>query len=291
MSLPYSVTTTMKSLFREKWINLLSVLTIASGLLIISIAFFTVYNIDASAKKLPEKFSMNLYLDDNLPREQIDGVIAALKKNSAVSSVRFISKDDAMKEMKAVLKNSNYVLEGLDENPLPDSIEVKLRREAAGPDTAKKLAADALRISGVKEVDYGEQFLSSIHALTTGLKTGGLIFIIILSTGIVFVCYSTVKILFYRRNEEIETFKLLGATKGFIRTPFLIEGAVIGAAGGLVSLVGVFAFYYMVILRLSSAIPIFTAVLFPSDTFMALPLAGMFLGLTGATIALGRLKY
>jgi cell division transport system permease protein len=291
MSLPYSFTVTMKSLFREKWINLLSVLTIASGLLIISVAFFTVYNIDASAKKLPEKFSMNLYLDDNLPRAQIDGVIAALRKNSTVSSVKFISKDDAMKEMKAMLKNSNYVLEGLDENPLPDSIEVKLRREDAGPDTAKKLAAEALRINGVKEVDYGEQFLSSIHSLTRGLKMGGLIFIIILSTGIVFVCYSTVKILFYRRNEEIETFKLLGATKGFIRTPFLIEGAVIGTAGGLVSLVGVFAFYYMVILRLSSAIPIFTAVLFPAGTFMVLPLAGMFLGLTGATIALGRLKY
>jgi cell division transport system permease protein len=291
MSLPYSFTVTMKSLFREKWINLLSVLTIASGLLIISVAFFTVYNIDASAKKLPEKFSMNLYLDDNLPRAQIDGVIAALRKNSTVSSVKFISKDNAMKEMKAMLKNSNYVLEGLDENPLPDSIEVKLRREDAGPDTAKKLAAEALRINGVKEVDYGEQFLSSIHSLTRGLKMGGLIFIIILSTGIVFVCYSTVKILFYRRNEEIETFKLLGATKGFIRTPFLIEGAVIGTAGGLVSLVGVFAFYYMVILRLSSAIPIFTAVLFPAGTFMVLPLAGMFLGLTGATIALGRLKY
>jgi cell division transport system permease protein len=291
MSLPYSFTVTMKSLFREKWINLLSVLTIASGLLIISVAFFTVYNIDASARKLPEKFSMNLYLDDNLQREQIDGIIAALRNNSAVSSVKFISKDDAMKEMKAVLKNSNYVLEGLDENPLPDSIEVKLRREAAGPDTAKKVAADALRINGIKEVDYGEQFLSSIHSLTTALKTGGLIFIIILSTGIVFVCYSTVKILFYRRNEEIETFKLLGATKGFIRTPFLIEGAVIGTAGGLLSLVGVFAFYYMVVLRLSSAIPVFTAVLFPSDTFMALPLAGMFLGLTGAAIALGRLKY
>jgi cell division transport system permease protein len=291
MSLSYSLTVTMKSLFREKWINLLSVLTIASGLLIISVAFFTVYNIDASARKLPEKFSMNLYLDDNLPREQIDGVIAALRKNSAVSSVKFISKDDAMKEMKSVLKNSNYVLEGLDENPLPDSIEVKLKREAAGPDTAKKLAADALTINGVKEVDYGEQFLSSIHSLTTALKTGGLIFIIILSTGIVFVCYSTIKILFYRRNEEIETFKLLGATKGFIRAPFLIEGAVIGTAGGLLSLVGIFAFYYMVILRLSSAIPVLTAVLFPSGTFMALPLAGMFLGLTGATIALGRLKY
>jgi len=115
--------------------------------------------------------------------------------------------------------------------------------------------------------------------------------IAILSTGIVFVCYSTVKILFYRRKEEIETFKLLGATKGFIRTPFLIEGAVIGTAGGILGLLGIFAFYYLVILRLSVAMPIFKMILFPSDLFLPLPFIGMFLGITGAVIALGRLKY
>ncbi len=291
MSMPHALSVTMKSLFREKWINLLSVLTIASGLLIMSVAFFIVYNIDAATKKLPEKFSMILYLDDNVARDQVDSAVAALRKNGAVASVKFISKDEAMKEMKATLKNSSYVLEGLDENPLPDSLEVKLKKEYAGPDAAKRLAADALRIRGVKEVDYGEKFLTGLNYLRTGLKTGGMIFIFILSTGITFVCYSTVKILFYRRNEEVETFKLLGATKGFIRAPFLIEGAVIGGGGGLMSLIGIFAFYYMVILKLSLTIPIFNAVLFPADVFLGLPVAGMFLGVTGAAIALGRLKY
>lgn len=291
MSISHSVLITMKSLFREKWINLLSVLTIASGLLIMSVAFFIVYNVDAATKKLPEKFSMILYLDDNVSKDQLDSAVAALRKNSAIASVKYISKDEAMKEMKATLKNSNYVFEGLDENPLPDSLEVKMKKEFAGPDAAKRLAAEALRIRGVKEVDYGEKFLTALNYLRTGLKTSSIIFMVILSTGIVFVCYSTVKILFYRRNEEVETFKLLGATKGFIRTPFLIEGAVIGAGGGLMSLIGIFAFYYMVILKLSLTIPIFNAVLFPADIFLALPLAGMFLGVAGAAIALGRLNY
>ncbi len=291
MSMPYAISATMKSLFREKWINLLSVLTIASGLLIMSVAFFIVYNIDAATKSLPEKFSMILYLDDSVSRDQVDAVAATLRKNSAVASVKYISKDEAMREMKATLKNSSYVFEGLDENPLPDSLEVKMKKEFAGPDAAKKLAADALRIRGVKEVDYGEKFLTALHYLRAGLKTGGMIFIIILSTGMVFVCYSTVKILFYRRSEEVETFKLLGATKRFIRTPFLIEGAVIGAGGGLMSLVGIFAFYYMVILKLSLTVPVFTAVLFPADIFLALPLAGLLLGMAGAAIAIGRLRY
>ena len=291
MPAPYALTLAVQSLFREKWINLLSVLTIASGLLIISLALFTVYNIDAATRKLPERFSMVLYLEDNLQKDKLDLAVSSLKKNGAVQSVKYIPKEDAMKELRTMLKNSSYVLEGLDENPLPDTLEVKLRKESVGPETVKKLSEEALRIKGVREVEYGEKFLATLHSLKAGLKTIGAILIGILSTGIIFVCYSTVKILFYRRNEEIETFKLLGATKGFIRTPFLIEGAVIGTAGGLASLFGILIFYYVVLLRLSLTMPVFKVLLFPSDLFLPLPLAGMFLGITGAVIALGRLKY
>jgi cell division transport system permease protein len=232
-----------------------------------------------------------LYLEDNLPAEKLDSVIDTLKKNRAVLSVKYISKEDAMKELKGILKNSNYVFEGLGENPLPDTLEVKLRKESIGPDAAKKLAEEALKTKGIKEVEYGEKLVSALHTLKVGLNTIGSILIVILSTGIIFVCYSTVKILFYRKKEEIETFKLLGATKRFIRTPFIIEGAVIGTAGGAISLVGILTFYYIVILKLSITMPVFKTLLFPSYLFTLLPFMGMFLGISGAAIALGRLKY
>jgi cell division transport system permease protein len=291
MIAPYALKLASQSLLKEKWINLLSVITIAAGLLIISISFFTLYNIDIATKKLPEKFSMTIYLDNGLQKERLDTITDSLRKNRAVLSVRYISKDDAMKELKSYLKNSDYVLEGLEENPLPDSLEIKLRKDAVGQETAQQLARETLQLKGVTEVDYGEKFLSTLTAIKKGFKVIGLAFMVILSTGIIFVCYSTVKILFYRRTEEIETFKLLGATKGFIRTPFLIEGAVIGTAGGLLSLVGCFSLYYMVLLRLSSNMPIFKAILFPAHLFLPLPVIGMLLGITGATIALGRLRY
>lgn len=288
---PYAFTLALQSMIREKWINILSVLSIASGLLIISLTLFSVYNIDAATRSLPEKFSMILYLDKDIQKDQVDTVVSTLKKQGSVLSVRYIPKEEAMLELKAVLKNSSYVLEGLDENPLPDALEVKLKRDVVGQETVRKLADEALKIKGVKEVDYAEKFLSALHYLKVGLQTIGIILVATLSTGIVFVCYSTVKILFYRRKEEIETFKLLGATKGFIRTPFLIEGAVIGTTGGILSLIGIFVFYYLVLLRLSVAMPIFKMILFPSTLFLPLPFLGMFLGVTGAAIALGRLRY
>jgi cell division transport system permease protein len=288
---PYAFRLAVNSLLREKWINLLSVLTIASGLLIISIALFSLYNIDAAARKLPEQFSIILYLDDNLPKDKLDHAVESLRKNSAVASVKYISKEDALKELKAGLRNSSYVLEGLDENPLPASLQLKLKKEAVGPETSKRVAEEALKIKGIKEADYGEKFVSTIHSLQAGMKAVGTILIIALSVGIIFVCYSTVKILFYRRIEEIETFKLLGATKGFIRAPFLIEGAVIGSAGGIVSLMGIFAFYSLVLLRLGALLPLFKTVLFPSGLFLSLPVIGLFLGMIGAAVALGRLRF
>ena len=70
MLAPYALKLAIQSLLKEKWINLLSVLTIAAGLLIISISFLVLYNIDIATKKLPEKFSMTVYLDNSLAKRQ-----------------------------------------------------------------------------------------------------------------------------------------------------------------------------------------------------------------------------
>ena len=291
MIAPYALKLALQSLLKEKWINLLSGLTIAAGLLIISISFFALYNIDIATKKLPEKFSMTIYLDNSIQADRLGPLMDSFRKHKEVLSVRYISKDEAMKELKASLKNSDYILEGLEENPLPDSLEIKLRKDKAEAETARRLAREALSIKGVSEVDYGEKFLSTLNAIKKGFQAIGLVFVAVLSTGIIFVCYSTVKILFYRRTEEIETFKLLGATKGFIRTPFLIEGAVIGFCGGLLSLAGCFLLYYVIFLRLSVSMPVFKTILFPANLFLPLPVLGIFLGITGAALALGRLRY
>jgi cell division transport system permease protein len=291
MAAPYAVKLALQSLRKDKWINVLSMLTIFAGLFIISLSFFIFYNIDTATRNLPEKFSMVVYLEDSIPQDKIDQIAGSIRTKKPVSSVTFISQEEAFKELKATLRNSQYVLEGIDENPLPDSLEVKLRKEAVGSEAVKQLAGEIKKIKGVSEVDYGEKFLSTLHNIKNGVRIIGIILASILSTGIVFVCYSTVKILFYRRNEEIETFKLLGATKWFIRAPFLIEGAVIGLAGGITSLVAMFLLYHLVVVKLAVSLPVFNAVLFPARIFLSLPLIGMVLGISGAAIALGRLKY
>jgi cell division transport system permease protein len=291
MTVPYALRLALQSILHEKWINLLSILSIATGLLIAAVTALSLYNINATMKRLPEKVSMMLYLKDNLSREKIEHIMDTVKKKPSVDTVKYISKDEALRELKTVFKDASYILEGLGENPLHDLIELKLKGEAVGPETAKRLASEMAKIEGVNDVEYGEKFLSSLYFFGIGMRAAGILFIIVMFGGVIFVCYSTVKILFYRKKDEIETHKLLGATKKFIRAPFIIEGAVIGLCGGLLSLVGILSLYYIVFLKLSLSIPLFKAIIFPVNLSLLLPFAGFLLGMTGAAIAIGRIRY
>jgi len=291
MSAPYAFRLALQSILHEKWINLLSILTIASGLLIAAVTALSLYNINATVKRLPEKVSMMVYLKDNLSREKMERIMDAVKKNASVETVKYISKDEALKELKTVFKDASYILEGLGENPLHDLVEIRLKGEGAGPETAKRLALEMEKIEGVDDVEYGEKFLTSLYSFGVGVRAVGILFIIVMFGGVIFVCYSTVKILFYRKKEEIETYKLLGATRGFIRAPFIIEGAAIGLCGGFLSLVGILSLHYIVFLKLSLSIPLFKAIIFPINLSPLLPLIGFLLGMTGAAIAIGRIRY
>lgn len=291
MSLPYSFKVAVSSLLHEKWINILCILTITAGLLVTSVIVITIVNFDTITKKLPQKFSIMVFFKENITQEEINNIINVVKKDDAVENVFFIPKDMALKELKATLKDTEYVLEGLTENPLPDSLEIKLKKEAVSPDIVKKLTLTLNELKGIDEIEYGEKFLSSIYSLRLGIKTIGFLFGLIMCIGMLFVCYSAIKLLFYRKMEEIETFKLLGATKWFIRAPFLIEGATIGIIGGTLSLLGLLILYYAVILKLSFTIPLFKSLIFPTNLLFILPVIGLSIGILGAFIAIGRIRY
>lgn len=287
----YALRLAGQSLWHDRWINLLSMLAISMGLLVMSLVSALLYNTHLFVKKLPEKFFVVAYLKDGLNEKEAQDILSSLKQDGSVEQARYVSKAEALKELKGSLKDADYILEGLDENPLPASIEIRLRRENVAPESIQSFVSGLKKISNIEDVQYGEKFLMSIHSVKIGLETVGIILTIIIVTGIVFVCYSTVKILFYRRRDEIETLKLLGATRGFVRAPFLIEGAVLGIGGGIVSLVIILAFYYGVFYRLSATIPLLRSAHYPPELMLSLPLAGIFLGITGAYIAMGRIRY
>lgn len=287
----YAFRTAFQSLCKEKWINILSICTVASSLLIITLTAFFLYNVEILSSRLPERFSMMIYLKDGLSEGETGGIMAELRKRPDTARVQYISKEDALRELKQVLGDSKNILEGLDDNPLASSIELKLKKDSVTVATVAKVSEEVKKIPGVESVFYGEKIAEAIHLLKRSARNISIIIFLTVALGVVFVTYSTVKILFYRRNDEIEILKLLGATGGFIRRPFLIEGGVLGFAGGMLGIIGAFIFYIGVTYRLSMVIPIVKTLVFPLEILVALPLVGIVLGVIGSAIAIGRIKF
>jgi cell division transport system permease protein len=110
---------------------------------------------------------------------------------------------------------------------------------------------------------------------------------------IIFITYNTIKIFFYRRKEEIETLKLLGATKSFIRLPFLLEGLIIGIVGGMIGSLALFGIHSVLVAKGLDFIPSIRAIIvsIPDEIFLSVPVAGALMSFIGSFIAVGKIRY
>lgn len=287
----YHLKVACRGLWRDKWINLLCMLSIGVGLFMVSLAALTVHNIEAVTGKLPERFSIGVYLADGLSPDEVQDIMRALRREPGVKSTRYISKEAAMAELRSSMKDAEYVFEGLEENPLPASIDVGLRQGAVTGPAVQELARKISAIKGVADVEYGRKLLRIIQSIRRNARFLGGFLVSGLSIAMLFVCYSTVKILFFRKQNELETLKLLGATRGFIRAPFLIEGGIIGAGGGIIGSAAMAALLYAFYERFPGPVPLLGAIGVPLELFWGVPLAGFLLGVVGSFIAIGRIKF
>jgi cell division transport system permease protein len=286
----YSTRTALQSLMKEKWINLLSIFTVAASLLVSAMALITIYNVDIVTRTLPEKFTMVVYLKDSIEPQDIQKVMSQLRNKEYVAGAKYISREQALTELKRTLRDVSNVIEGLDENPLSAAIELKLKKESVTGSSVKNISADIRKLPGVDDIYYEEKIAETVALLKTSIENFSLIILGIIIFVVLFVISSTVKILFYRRKSEIEIIKLLGATGGFIRAPFLIEGGVIGFLGGLFATLGAAIFYFILTTSFSAFMPLLRTLIMPVEIVVLMPIAGILMGVAGSLISVGRLR-
>lgn len=288
--MPYLLRSALQSLYKEKWINLLSIFSIASSLLVLLTIFFLVYNFHIATNRLPELFSLVVYLKDEISKEDIDKIKKQLNEKKEIMAFKYYSKTDALAEFKKTVKGAGIVLEGLDENPLSSYIEVKLQKDFVSKEVVLSIAEDIKKMQGVDDVYFGERIAETINFLKKSSHAIGVFLFLIISIVVIFISYSTVKILFYRRRDEIEILKLLGATNGFIRTPFIIEGVVLGSLGGVLGSSFAVIIYLLIKYQLSTIIPIFEGIIMPWQFMPLSLLIGSLLGVIGSFIAVGKIR-
>jgi len=289
----YSFQNALKSIWREKWINLLTVLSVSIGLSLFCAFIMVSLNMDSVLKRWGKSFGVVVYLSNGTNSEREDSLKKYFSQDPEISDVKYISKEQALKEVRQTLGPNALVLDESGDNPLPASFELTLKSSSLEPSLVKRKAAQIGKMSGVEEVQYGEKWLSSLNAVSKAMKTGTLFLGCAIFAAVTFITYSTIKIFFYRRKDEIETLKLLGATRVFIRLPFLLEGIFIGTIGGLISSLVIYSAYSFAILRIAEFMPSIRASMasLPAAAYILIPFAGALMGLTGSFIAVGKIKY
>jgi cell division transport system permease protein len=272
------------------FLTLVTLSTITISLVILGLFGLVYLSVQQVLQRWGDEFRVTVYLNDTVGQNEADSMRSELGRWPEVQEVTYTSKAQAMAWFRTQLQEYAGILEGLRENPLPASLEIKLRADGAGSGTVDQLVSRLRQRPGVADIHYGQTWLARLKVFMevvklVGIAVGGLL---LLAT--VVVVSNTVKLTFYARQEELEIMRLVGATDFFIKAPFLIEGLLHGVSGGalaagtLVLLSHLFLSHLHIPLRLALA----------PDAIVSPPLIGSFLGLgvalglVGSSISLRR---
>ncbi|HXH85617.1 MAG TPA: permease-like cell division protein FtsX [Nitrospira sp.] len=231
-------------LLREAWANIwtnrtttmVAILTTAFTLACVGIFLLLYVNLRAAAGWLQEDIKIMVYLDDQAATTTIKQIEQQLQGDRAVAAQQFISKEQALGEFKAQFPSESHLLEGLGQNPLPASFVVTLSPLFRSPDAVKRWAERVGRLAGVAKVDYNQDWIDALSMVIRSIEVVAIGIGLVLSAAAVTIIANTIRLTLFARRDEIAILRLIGATKTFIRIPYLLEGAVLGGLGSAVSL-------------------------------------------------------
>ena len=273
----YTIRQGIINIFRNKWFSLASVATIGACLFLFGLFYSVIVNFQNIVKTAQEGVCITVLFDEGISPERMEEIGVTIDRRAETSRVVFKSADEAWEEFKVdYLKG---YADGFPDNPLSgsDSYEVYLNDVSMQPALVSYLEG----LEGVREVNRSEivaSTLTGVNALVAYISVG---IIVILFAVSIFLISNTVTIGISVRKEEIAIMKYIGATDFFVRSPFVIEGMMIGAIGSLLPLGIIYILYNTVIEYILTRFSVLTSLL----TF--LPVEVIFATLLPMSIAMG----
>lgn len=211
-------------------IGFLNTLVIGVALALPAGGYAVIDSLRGVASRLAPEPQISVFLPMDAKRAEADALGRALRAEPHVGAVRFVPREEALKEMRSI-EGVDDLVTALGRNPLPDAFVVTAR---ATPIDA--LASDLAKLPGVARVQADAVWARRLAALAATAKLGLLILAALLGAGLVAVTFNTIRLQIVTERDEIEVAKLIGATDAFIRRPFYYAGLLQGVAGGLVAL-------------------------------------------------------
>ncbi len=277
--------------FRNVWVNrlmsLASVTVLMACLVIIGLGAMIFFNIDALLDTIERQNVVMVYVDKEATDEQASQLGNQLKTMNNIEDCIFVPKEDALQAQIEAMGEDAVLLEGLNENPLPDAYKVVIKDL-----TQFKPTVDSIKkLDGVDVVRENSDVADKLIGIRKGVSAVIIGMVSLLFVVSLFIISNTIRITMFSRKLEISIMKAVGATNWFIRWPFMIEGMLLGIISGFLSFGVLAGLYRGMVYVFSDVLSIFTPVPFGGYAgyillvFMAI---GIFTGSFGSIISMGK---
>ena len=193
-------------------------------------------NVQEALGSLREEIKVIVYLRDATPAKEIAQLRMELSKEPAVAAVEFVSREQALATFRAQFPSEERLLNGLGDNPFPASLVIKVGPAYRSSEQVGALVQSLKARAEAEEVLYSQDWIENLAVAVRYLRVLGVGIGVVLAASMVTILANTIKLTLYARREEIEILRLIGATTGFIKMPFVLEGALLGGVGALCSL-------------------------------------------------------
>jgi cell division transport system permease protein len=290
--LGYGLARGLRGLRRRPTLTAWSTIAVAAALLAFALVHLAARNVTAWTRSWGGGASMVVYLEAGTDEAQAQALGAELAGIDGVEHVDYVAPAAAASRLRAALGGHDELLDGVDDDALPASLEITLApglRDVA----AAHPVVDALRgAPGVEDVEIVGPWVEQVDAVLAALDGAAWALLAVLGAVAIWVTAASVRVRLQGLAEEARVASLLGASGGFIRGPVLLQGLVQGLVGGVLAILGLLAVYRLAMPGLSAALgEAFGALevsFLPADNVLAVIAAGAGLGLVGGWLASGR---
>lgn len=285
--------------FRRNWVmSLGAVITIYLSLLLVGVFIATGFVVNSVVQSVEDKVTIQVFLKDGAATADVNALQEKLLDDTLVKGVDYTSKKEALEKFKKDMAQSPEIIDQLEGNPLPASLDVTLKDPRTVQKMVDRIKGDDLFLKVADRPDnpeeslkYGQQIVKRLFAFTRVVRVIEVVFVMMLGVVSLIFINNTIRLAIYARRKEIGIMRLVGASNWFIRTPFLLEGvlqALIGAGLAILSVVGLQA---AILPRLKEALPFLAVSLTGSATTqisVSLIVAGTVIGVAGSWMAMRR---
>ena len=287
-SLRYVVGSAANGLWRNRTMSVGAIIT--TTIMLITLAAFLAINdtLNQMVSALGRKSNLIAYVRDDARPSDVTRIIRDFQGRSGVAEVVFVTKEDALRIFQERFTDQADIIDVLQANPLPASVELRMENPAILPSIADELRklSDTFE-AVVVPLDVVERLI----AVSNVSRVAGTVMVIALTGVTLFVIVNTIRVAVYARRQEIEIMKLVGATDWFVRGPFVIEGAFIGVFGATMAagtMLGLYAQLGPSITQIISFLPINTNVDYVRSLALFIVLVGLVVGSIGSYFSVRR---